>query len=430
MSKFNTSSNYPLIQNSQEYMLEKEYISIHSEDRDIVKFPNASEFEIELPEDYYNVQSMCLNTWSFPIIHYNFSSTQYNTTLIVRRIPNIIEPSQTPIDKTITIPDGYYTSTELANELQNRLNSAYGGTDFIVVFNAVTLKFWFGNTTRNFCLLNASPFYDFNVRNPLTGKPPLYDAVNWGMPAYLGFQKQVDIYGKQDVVGNLNTIFYYQGTTSWLTGGLGSYYIEAPLKANLNGHNYVYMEVIGYNHIDETTPFTPNPFVNPSFNEEYEYTMHSARNSVIPCNANAYNNLDASNCSVKVYSNDTRPCSKSDNYLSQVRRKNLACSKIANTNQTYASNETSGIVNSAFAKIPITNAGYNTWYDLNILTSSVFNPPLERIRRLKFKFRYHNGSLADFGNSPFSFLLQLTTFRPQKSKTYKMYVPENMANMG
>ena len=45
---YNTNQSHPLIPSSQEYLFYKKYVSIHSEDRDIIKYPNASFFEIEL----------------------------------------------------------------------------------------------------------------------------------------------------------------------------------------------------------------------------------------------------------------------------------------------------------------------------------------------------------------------------------------------
>ena len=48
---FNTQTSHHLIPNSQQYQFEQQYISIHSEDRNIIKYPNSSEFEIELPSN-------------------------------------------------------------------------------------------------------------------------------------------------------------------------------------------------------------------------------------------------------------------------------------------------------------------------------------------------------------------------------------------
>lgn len=66
MSRFNTQTSHPLIPNSQEYQFEQQYISIHSEDRNMLKYPNSSEFEIELPQDYSNVEGFRLTSGYFP----------------------------------------------------------------------------------------------------------------------------------------------------------------------------------------------------------------------------------------------------------------------------------------------------------------------------------------------------------------------------
>ena len=76
MSRFNTNATHPLIPNAQQYMFEQAYISIHSEDRNILKYPNASEFEIELPQDYLNVQGARLASGYFPFTLYTFSAAK------------------------------------------------------------------------------------------------------------------------------------------------------------------------------------------------------------------------------------------------------------------------------------------------------------------------------------------------------------------
>jgi hypothetical protein len=66
-----------VIPNAQQYMLEKKYVTIHSEDRDCIKYPNSSEFEIELPQDYCNVQGVRLASWCIPNNYNIFSSSQF-----------------------------------------------------------------------------------------------------------------------------------------------------------------------------------------------------------------------------------------------------------------------------------------------------------------------------------------------------------------
>lgn len=180
MSVFNVSQNHPLIPNSQDYMLFKKYVSIHSEDRDIVKFPSSSEFEIELPEDYLNVSTVKLSTWTFPANYNTFAPLLSNVTLYFQ-FDNIYNPGEhglaNPLQDAIFsalynytnpntggsewvafIETGFYNPQQMAIELTNQLNrvvTAYlytvitdstlqsqlksqgGYTDFVVAYSEV-----------------------------------------------------------------------------------------------------------------------------------------------------------------------------------------------------------------------------------------------------------------------------------------------------
>ena len=78
---FNTSNNHPLIPNSNQYFYDKKYLSIHSEDRDYTKYTKSSEFEISLPQEYLNIASARLYSWSFPANYDVFSVSTYNVTM-------------------------------------------------------------------------------------------------------------------------------------------------------------------------------------------------------------------------------------------------------------------------------------------------------------------------------------------------------------
>jgi hypothetical protein len=45
-------------------------------------------------------------------------------------------------------------------------------------------------------------------------------------------------------------------------------------------------------------------------------------------------------------------------------------------------------------------------------------PPAERIRKLKFKIRYHNGQLVDFGVFDYSLLLEFVILQPSQARGY------------
>jgi hypothetical protein len=88
---------------------------------------------------------------------------------------------------------------------------------------------------------------------------------------------------------------------------------------------------------------------------------------------------------------------------------------------TNTTNETNGKVNSAFAKIAIPTTPLSQWFETEGSESyKIFDPPAERIRRLKIKLRYHDGSPVNFDTFPFSFSLQFTLFNAQKKLGYNL----------
>ena len=69
-----------------------------------------------------------------------------------------------------------------------------------------------------------------------------------------------------------------------------------------------------------------------------------------------------------------------------------------------------GVVNSAFAKLGIFALPLQVTYSGQNESMKIFNPPAERIKKIKIKFRYHDGRLVNFGNSKFSFTLIFSMF--------------------
>ena len=402
MSRFNTNATHPLIPNSQQYMFEQQYVSIHSEDRNILKYPNASEFEIELPQDYLNVQGVRLASGYFPFTLYTFSAAKKNNTMSFK-ITEVYNPSEhgggdalqiaifnalyNHIDNyTIVIEDGYYTADQMVTELTNKFNQAVtdvllsssylsagdkaaletagGYSEFIIVYNQVSRKIWFGNKSSGFVLTNTNIARYEEDKFICTAANIVPDFSNWGLPGYLGFtrcnQASVQMVNKSDAR------FYYGDVKSgdngyWLVAnplltGASAYYIEPPLQANLEPPAYFYMEIKFLNFWDETAPYNYSTF----------------------------------------------------------------------TQQT---NQTNGIVKSAFAKIP-----YNSkYYSVESQGSSnayykIYNPPMERFRKLSIKLRNHDGSFVDFQNANYTFALEFTLFRPQNLKAYSMYTPESIQN--
>ena len=416
MSKFNTFTNHPLIPNSQEYTVIRKYVSIHSEDRDILKYPNSAEFEIELPQDYVNVLSIRLESWSFPSNYSTFSQLNKNITMsfqIINTTPPttfnylayyiylaVYENIQNIY--SITIEQGYYTPQQMVTELTNKFNEVMtnyiytffvnnplsvpleyitqfanigGYSEFVIVYNEVTQKIWFGNKNATFVLLNVDnnsqyvldsndkiiPNPSFTSAQCPPSKTQLPDYTNWGLPSYLGLPRRP----VTSTTTSTSPRFYYGDVVVgdkgyWLNHSLlvpdcSLNYIEADYKINICGPDYFYIDLAQFNNIDETNPYNLSNF-----------TLHT--------------------------------------------------------------NETNSRVNASFAKIAVpyqANSCDQCFENNNNRAYKIYNPPAERMRKIKLRMRYHNGQLVNFGSSDYSFTLEFTLYNAQQSKKYNNYIPEN-----
>jgi hypothetical protein len=396
---FNTSTNHPLIPNADDYIIYKKYVSIHSEDRDVLKYPNSNMFEIEMPEDITNIYSLRLINWTFPSNYNSFSLSNSNTTLFFK-ITKPYNPGENkvfnPLEQAIftclfesseqlfnfTIQDGFYNPTQMVTELQNKFNFVVtqriklyltvnsltdlltqfndqgGYTKFVIVYNAVGQKIWFGNTSDEFMLANEAVLLIGGLADNLfcSVKAQLPEFDFWGLPGNLGLARcnTTAISIKDSVTGEPFTPRFFYGDVNggddgyWLVPNPDLtnsvvYFIEPQYKINLMGPAYFYMELAGNNCIDETSPYTVNKF-------------------------------------------------------------------------TLSTNVTNGITNSAFAKIGIPTTPISQWFDRESLPYKMYWPPAERMRKLSIKFRYHNGQLVNFGAFPFSLAIEFTTLIPNQPR--------------
>lgn len=393
----NVNTNHPLINNAQDYITYEKYISINSEDRDITKYPKSNEFEIELPEDYLNVYKMSLYSWSFPS-NYNTFSTTFNNLTMTFKINEPYNPNEYGITDAlqqaifealfininnnyyVNISEGFYNPTQMTTELTNRFNKAVsdhivtyfmnngyeslipefvqsgGYQQFIIVYNNVGQKIWFGNRSSGFVLTNSiasglnraiSSLQDCN--NQFEKVP---DYANWGLPSNLGLVR-CDV--SSVATSNINEARFYYGDVFpgdsgyWLLPDTSLpnaqiHFLEPTYKINLMGPSHIYLILSGYNCIDETSPFSLSKF-------------------------------------------------------------------------TVQTNQTNSAVNACFAKIDICSTPVSQYYDRSFLPYKMFYPPAERIRRLSIKIRYHDGTPVDFGTFNFSFMLQFQLLVPQINRS-------------
>jgi len=370
---FNTVVHHPLIKSEDNYVLSRRLVSIHSVDRDISQWPYSNTFAVELPEDMLNVQTMRLSMVNFPATFYNFSN-EYQNTKLTFDLSGVTGPPPTPF--TITIPDGFYKPECLANMLQFLMNEAISGAGasgmFVVGYNSPSQQFDFIYTGSEVFSIYAGKQETYTPKQCSRGTY-YYQYANWGAGFNLGFDKLM-VDGSQNEGVNSPSV---ATTPSVVTAdGSGAVYygwksppyqllgvgqhIRAPNVAKLFGDQVIYMEVEKYNSLDEIYPYTD--------------TGISAPPLTTP--------------------NAPRPIS--------------------------------GHVKSAFAKIPVIMTPpaevYVTPNDFAART--YFSPPAERIRRLKFKFRTHDGRLIDFQDSPFNFSLEFYGLHPEQLRRMNITVPE------
>jgi len=423
MSRLNVSSSHSLIPNSQQYLYEQKYVSIHSEDRDVIKYPSSSKFDIELPQDYTNVQAVKLSSWTFPANYNTFSFLQANISMTFKII-NPFNPGDYCINNPllyvmmeamytygydtnyiIIIEEGFYNPLQIAKELTNRFNATVtnvilafmhlyfndptlnetlsvpvtqeiidefvelgGYNQFVIVYNEVGQKLWFGNKSSQFVISNDSELFKLPLlANLQCFQSTLPDFTNWGLPAYLGFSRcAVTATHAPGPNPNILPRFYY----GEITCGDNGYWLVPDAAYIVNGPCPVYYL-------------------------ECSSKINLMGNSYFYMEIEGLNNMD-----------ETIPFSA--NYF------------------TAHTNNTNGVVNSAFAKIAITTTPLAQWFDSDTASYKYYNPPADRIRKLSIKLRYHNGQLIDFGLFDFSFTLEFSMFRPQNQPKYTMYVPENV----
>jgi hypothetical protein len=424
MSQYNLANNHPIIPNANQYFLEKKYITICSEDRDILKYPNSSEFEIELPQDYLNVASAKLFSWSFPSNYNVFSVSNNNITMSFKFI-TLYNPGEYSFSDVlsegifaalyndlnyeyiINIEPGFYNPEQMATELTNKFNeqvttvildffaspegAPYSAAAtlftsynrFRIVYNSVQQSLWFGNTCDKFVLTNNSNIYKSSSNQQTTfdncvlNKNTLPETSNWGLPYNLGFTRCSSVSQNVIEIQSVNTQYnqYELETSIDSNNGLPRFFYG---NINVIGDNGYWLQ--NATLLPGSTPYflkSPNKinFMGPSY---------------------IYMEIAGLNCI-----DETSPYNISKFTLS--------------------TNETNGIANSCFAQIPVPTTPISEWFDNNFTGPyKYFNPAAERIRRLKIKLRYHNGQLVNFGSFPYNFMLEFSLLRPQQERSYNI----------
>lgn len=292
----------------------EQVMSIHSEDRDVTKYPLQSNFGVELPQVFKNVISLELYDINLPTYYYNISEILQNTNLWFS-IPDFFTDSI-----ELKMDSGNYTITNFINSFIQKLNETTSKKLYLLgVYGLPTTMYTnfdgsYNNITNKITIYNNSDSFIFWTQKKGYYKDDcLYDNFNmlidWGLPFNLGFNKE--------------------SYTSIFDASLNIFVLYAPNQVSLNINNTIYMEIDKFNYMNEITPFSISPYYN----------------------------------------------------------------------------DYSGKVNSAFAKLILSNVT-NTYVPVTKF-KRILPHIEEKIGSLKFRFRYHNGNLVDFLNQEFNFSLKM-----------------------
>jgi hypothetical protein len=378
MSNLNVFSNQNLIPRNQKFVLDRKLVTIHSNDRDIKKWPLANHFEIQLPQTLYNVQSISLATTCFPGEFYVFSAYYENIILSfklqpTKRFNDAQEDNENEIyialkqnefnDYNIIIDEGTYTTEQLSFEIYRKMNLAVERylksknitatyDKFVVKYNVVNQKFYFGNSYDDFTLLCSKKelYEDCRQAN-------LFDKyTNWGLYYFLGFLKNdVQAKGTSDPPQ-----FLYNEDPEWIKpeSPNGKVYVAvAPKIASISGEKVMYMEMQRFNSMDELVPFPQNT-------------------------SNMYNN------------------------------------------------DYHGTVNAAFEKIPLSTFQETNYLDqtfnqggTNLRNVSNYDRPIESIEKIRVLFRFHDGRLVNFQDTDFNFTLAFNCLKNEIPRELTLDIP-------
>ena len=369
--------NHTILDNPPSVMYQKKYVSIHSEDRDISKYQNSAEFVIEVPEDITNVSSMRLVNWFFPSNYNTFSELNSNVTLtfkltsvfnptglvsdgsIEKAIFSCLDASKNDYLYTIKIEDGFYNPDEIALVLTNKMNEV------------VTIRL------RNY--LSGSLLTQFDASGGYTNFRVVYNKIS----QKIWFGNMMDGFSlmNNDVMtkprnrlpnsvnwGLPNNLGFSKGETKSVTKSGNAFRFYYGDVLNVGDKGYWLMP-----------PSAPSIYKDASCN------YIEAPNKInIMGPSYFYMELEGHNCI-----DETSPF-----YLN---------------NHTRHTNETNGRVNSSFAKIAIPSTQF---FERDSAPVKIYSPPLERIRKLKIRLRYHDGEVVNFGLFNYSFMLELDVVQP------------------
>ena len=328
-------------------------------------------FQINLPEGSYTAENLAKTIESLmnKAVFNASADVSHNMFPLTGKSDNTFDYNGLQLDYNDTNSVWYRKPNDPSN---------YGLNPFVVKYDKISNKIIIGSTQGEFTL----NFANQEIYDPTcdVNKAIFHQYTKWGLPSYLGFDKD-DVSGASTDISS-NTDFYIKNVgglflhsdidSPWLqpsgineiicSGANNATFksnsivrsVSATNNLDINGEDAIYIEVDRYNNIDEIYPYS-------------ERTGH-------------------------LYNNDL-----------------------------------GHRVNGSFAKVSLPSKndfsqgrGLKPSFNTNLFHS---DPPIQRIDRLKFKFRYHDGRLVDFKNLPISLTFEFNMLKDEQSRGKFVRIP-------
>ena len=362
------------------------------------------QFTITIPEGSYSPTNLCQTLETL------MNKKVYNASAVAGRYDFIPGYSQGTDFGSSDISNVILPSSDPNSHwYQNR---GKGIKPFAVYYNEVTNKIMFGVNSGEF-ILHCGKKEEYSLACNVNKH--VYDQhVKWGLASYLGFQKKdyfskiTDIsggeYGQVDVgdpyqANEIQGIALpFEGDSPWLTGGATTLDISGTPTSGANDWSSVVGEVKQGNTLyNLPTPVDVSNIIIKNLVSvvDAEYNLNIHGEDALYMEVEKYNNID------EMYPYSQR------------------------TNNLY-NNDLAHRANGSFARIPLTHLPFGQELgSRNNFVLNVFHtdPPIKKIDRLKFKFRYHDGRLVDFKNLPFSFTLEFNMLKDEQVLGRSVRVP-------
>lgn len=340
--------------------LMKKCISIHSEDRDTLKYKSPSEFTIYLPDPITNVCSVRVKDVIFPKL-YIFSQHYHNHKMTETTNKNLINTE----NKTIEIKEAKRYTLE---ELMLRIQTEFEGTTSKIYYHPISNKIIltngevssFDNDNKKYT--NTDKKFQIHFHDTEASDDVVDLKTHWGLGYYLGFDKTND--GFDYFKGNNidDDIPIYQNTSS--NKHLFTCY---RLEKSIATKELLIFDTATSKLKTPDTVIPENSLILPS---NRQVRLNEGRREV-------YMEIDGLNSMDEV-------------------------DPISNKAQFYRKN-------SAITKIPLPPYTLEKWeIDQRFFENKTeFKTPIDKLYKCSFRFRYHDGTLIDFHGNDLSFTLEI-----------------------